>query len=1650
MLMADPLSHFDVRFTRARGEHERSQSLVKLLARAERRKRAYTRSMKKRVRELKKSYDRGFTYTIGGSDGVMSPFPEDWLLTILKRHRGKRVRVVAYNNTPGEEVRRVGALYGHPMRAVIGNVDQARLTTVRRGVMHRGLVNGAVKTGDHVYSVPDGTNKVINRWYRDTSAAIPWLLTYDTSSNIDPGQPEPLVTEGDIIRVFVAENIVSSPVRIQYFAQGVSHCLIQPIINDLEHKRNALKSASKQSLSNYNCALKKLESYAEKYAGGIPVAALHTMVEDVSMCGKQINIDIKVPCAKKGDSQFIKIDNQYGHGVRYEFVNWRFDHVDALASTYKDHKNATELSRDALKEMLRELTQSDKFCEWSCDSLGPVSICTQTETFRCHVQFGERYTKFCEQFAGYRIDHITDSMMSKFVLEGVHYCVAASFNDITSSSDLRCYDMKKSYANFHESRFYEQCQFPSKLTDLYPVSKVMGPGYYRIVNLKFDHANAKFAEICSLYGDPFQDDNVYALPLLMLLDDFGVKYDIVMGCWAGGSQNTFDFRFTDELIDSKEYALIVGKWNHLKYEDVTCIKGTKEFASHLKSTSTNCDAFWFPRCENDSWASEDGTIQIKYPRQHVWHLSQFTGYINAYEFIKMTDQLMEVDLTKVIQIQKDDFLCEYHTFPLMPYMGDKTHELYATNDADVSKLDRKLEWNSGAGDDHREMPKPSYLSGIWQTANEADGPNPVFAEIESACNVHAQRFAHIDINKILPHSVISLDGPGGTGKTDFVLRNKLLQRTVYIAQSHKLCRAKADEYKLAFGGECQLAELERELHDVKWCKKQRLSVRNEPRLQVTVWARAFHESPEIWSLIHRYANTLVIDEVSMMHNESVEFLMQRFAEHKIFLCGDPGMQLAAYKSNSDTCDVKTPFNAQKLKIPSYTFTKIFRVKCERLLSIRLEGRQMLERGTTTVSHLDYRAENGQTRFPLDWGSQRETKKPGPVAGLTFYEAAENEWYVSNVAMRCESNRGLMHRFRRFVDREYHETQPVSVEEIEAFYIDKFTTVDTMEQVADMYQAHQCVELNTTPQNPSDSGGEEDAASPGSGAPPPVADHLCSTHPLWLRAAGKVAEAEAALSLAVKGVAKPRSPVETAGEARRLPKDMIICSTNEFADEWTAYLTPLQPKVAVTSRNVMKEGSMFKYFDGASDERANVARRLNHAYARYLNASERESASGAAYTQYRRDVELEKSIKKPDSTTVTRTEDVPLQKWNDDSTTHMREPEEMRVSCHAYDVNNPDKAARRAHAMRLYEKWNEYIEARDLSYKWSDKGTMTGAERQKDFEKWNITLLRAIEVTKARLANAQNEQVQSERKRESSPSVDEPAPMRQKASDAAYKQYRHYVELEKSIKKPALTTVTRTEELQLQKWKVDSTTRDFSNGEVVISASPPTDKCHLSHAFTAHSTIGETARGKVFIDRRNMFEIEHWETIIGRATRWEDIVIVNLPDPDPSTKYAQTKIYSLSSKKGNCCYIGHTTLPTVEARAKQHLADFKSNTRQNKCTSRLVMKHNDWIVDLIEEFPCASKRQAESRENYHIQQQNNAVNKTMPAQQSLPQIAPQRQKNAPEHIANLPPCALSVQPTPPAPAHSFTVTSMYYSIMPGGLDMSWISGVKSFPTIYGTY
>jgi len=72
------------------------------------------------------------------------------------------------------------------------------------------------------------------------------------------------------------------------------------------------------------------------------------------------------------------------------------------------------------------------------------------------------------------------------------------------------------------------------------------------------------------------------------------------------------------------------------------MRGSEEMASHILCYAPNATATWCPTADTtleEEWKPDEGTIRVTYPRQHVWHLSQFTAYINAYEFVKMTDQL---------------------------------------------------------------------------------------------------------------------------------------------------------------------------------------------------------------------------------------------------------------------------------------------------------------------------------------------------------------------------------------------------------------------------------------------------------------------------------------------------------------------------------------------------------------------------------------------------------------------------------------------------------------------------------------------------------------------------------------------------------------------------------------------------------------------------------------------------------------------------------------------------------------------------------------------------------------------------------------------------------------------------------------------------
>ena len=89
---------------------------------------------------------------------------------------------------------------------------------------------------------------------------------------------------------------------------------------------------------------------------------------------------------------------------------------------------------------------------------------------------------------------------------------------------------------------------------------------------------------------------------------------------------------------------------------------------------------------------------------------------------------------------------------------------------------------------------------------------------------------------------------------------------------------------------------------------------------------------------------------------------------------------------------------------------------------------------------------------------------------------------------------------------------------------------------------------------------------------------------------------------------------------------------------------------------------------------------------------------------------------------------------------------------------------------------------------------------------------------------------------------------------------------------------------------------------------------------------------------------------------------------PRTRdYQQGKIYKLTSIHINQIYIGSSCQPRLCQRLTQHIADYKHwlKTSKKYISSIEIIKHGDYEIVLLESFPCNSKDELNSREQYWI-------------------------------------------------------------------------------------
>ena len=208
---------------------------------------------------------------------------------------------------------------------------------------------------------------------------------------------------------------------VQFFAEGVAHCLFQPILEWCEGK--LAEASNKQTRWRYGTIKKKVEEYMDKYQDGCPESVVYQIADEL-----QLDIVIDMPFAE--ESTFINAKSQKKRLRVFKFLNTRWDHVEVKLNelTNLDEKEAIVVTRDQMMETVEQLDEAGTFYTFSKDKKGISIVRTLRDVYRIHSEFSQSVTEFEVQtgLIKLKIDAVADEAMSNFVERGLQSAPSTS------------------------------------------------------------------------------------------------------------------------------------------------------------------------------------------------------------------------------------------------------------------------------------------------------------------------------------------------------------------------------------------------------------------------------------------------------------------------------------------------------------------------------------------------------------------------------------------------------------------------------------------------------------------------------------------------------------------------------------------------------------------------------------------------------------------------------------------------------------------------------------------------------------------------------------------------------------------------------------------------------------------------------------------------------------------------------------------------------------------------------------------------------------------------------------------------------------------------------------------------------------------------
>jgi hypothetical protein len=632
--------------------------------------------------------------------------------------------------------------------------------------------------------------------------------------------------------IITKEKLLPQAFYSQKYKLGLTNCLLTPIKDYFEQKTLDSKSKTTKYRNQQTCL--ELQALMNKNPEGFN----DTMVQKI--CDQfQIRIKLIQPFSKH---VYLDCESMKKPRKIFTFLNSLLDHVEHIEKNY-DLTDATFVKSfdpeirtpDELRKIEKGLNE---YYVYGKSSFGISSIRTLTNYYKIDDSFNIAKREF-ETITGIQywgFDALKYPQLMDFINKGTHFNGTVDFKDTIAlrevgkndkpPEDIEHIDIRKAYSKFYKTKYYDG--FMGKVQIFRECNNDDEIGMYFITDLDFTQANNKFIRLNEKMKIYFSN-NIYTSPELKFLRDLGCTFKITHGCFNLDKE---DIRFNDEMLNNKEeimvdgytirnvsyYAKYCGYCASLRPYQSWYMKGNKKLLQTIQ-TSNELKIY-----ENE--IDDENRIQMK--KETLNSKKHFTAQILAYQRIIMLEQLLKLDIDKIIRVCVDGIYYEKHDYI----------------NRDLIKSDKCDLWASKKEMTFKNYPDGEFISSIVRDVKEFDLVKGITKDLGI-------------VRKDYEHELH--DGAGGSGKTYYnLIKDKGLIHPCYVAMSWKLCSDMAKDYYNKTGQKLTTMCLERILVD-KGCNN------------------------------HKKYGTYIIDECSMLTEHQKQELLEKLP--KTIFIGDLQCQL---------------------------------------------------------------------------------------------------------------------------------------------------------------------------------------------------------------------------------------------------------------------------------------------------------------------------------------------------------------------------------------------------------------------------------------------------------------------------------------------------------------------------------------------------------------------------------------------------------------------------------------------------------------------------------------------------------------------------------------------------------------------------------------